>query len=986
MSIVSLLSTGRVVRITQDWTLERRRRYVCLGCKATVVGESKYEEFYAAVIAKCPNRRKDCPGNMRLDTKNPLPGDLIKYQEVMLQEIESTAVPRIFKATLEESLVGSCVCGDTVELRGTVEVRTNPYNSHKSNISIVVRCQSVRSLEKTQQSVNHEAALDKWRELVLRKGEMGARDVLLRSAFPNVKGMDYLKLSLLILMTGSDQRIKTRLDTPIRCQSHILLVGDPGTAKSQLLQWVARYTAPSLYTNAFGCSSAGLTAAAVKTGAHWTLQAGVLVLCDGGVCCIDEWNLLKPAEQASCHEAMEQQTVSMAKAGISMRMSTKCSIVAATNPKKESGAHELTTGAIGLSTSLISRFDLIVAVRDERDDEWDSQVIDFVLNLGESPPSQEVIFADSDIKAHLIVARRCRPVFEEKTYEVLTAYNSFCRNDEFRDCSRTTTRLHEGLIRLACGHARLCCRERVSVVDAVVAIVLMESSIGFGRLIRPLSMTKSAKVPLEPTRKMVEEVLRLLKVSVDDEEIYKSVERKWVDEGEEAPKAKKRKLDEGDKSISNVKVAESSQKKSQSAFHQYLNRIRQGSGSGSQNKREGGENSVDDSEKELLSQDGNCSVINSTQTQRIQFRDPRRDAFQSSSNEKGKPSKPVNIKINGGAHTERMMPRLGADWQELSLSVMEECRMADQEKTIGATACLDSNSLNSAVAPDHRDQEIVALKSIYKPPVEETENLSADPNSLDSLIMAMQEQQTPRVENNREEEMDHDEDQEVGFSQISFQSFLNRMRNRPSQSNRSVMVQLDKMTETETEGDDKIGTGVDAEEETLQVRLNDFVGSTQMESSTDINPTGITERNTHSPDIFNCSQPSAGPSRRPTTSDKAQEVHNFMEDHSLDDTFSQLIIPEEKSRSSQLTDTEVVNRKEKDIHETIEIPSTAPEITDSSEQGEAAMQLSKEELTFASFYRQMDFSLLKRIPKRMLDKQGNFQPAFHFKEDDVEIM
>ena len=312
-----------MVRITKDHILEVRRRYVCSKCKAIVDAESKFEERYAVIVPKCP--KKPCPGYMKPTAKDSSPGDWVKFQEIMCHD--ESPNPRIFTATLEGPLVNSCVPGESVELHGVVEVRSNGIHSHQANRpSIVLRCSRVNLLD--QAELNQEIsqisrAQEKWQNLVRTKGEAAARDLLIRSAFPSVMGLDYLKLALLLLMTGSTERIETNLGTTIRSQSHMLLVGDRGTAKTKLLKYVTRYTSPSVHMNAFGCTSAGLIATALKVNAHWQIQAGLLVLCDGGVCCIDDWNQLKTADQDSCNPAMEQQSLTIVKAGVSTRMATR---------------------------------------------------------------------------------------------------------------------------------------------------------------------------------------------------------------------------------------------------------------------------------------------------------------------------------------------------------------------------------------------------------------------------------------------------------------------------------------------------------------------------------------------------------------------------------------------------------------------------------------------------------------------------------------
>lgn len=713
---------GRVVRITKDYVLEKRRRYTCSRCNGYADGESKYEHYFTAVIPKCPNWQKECGGYMRLATKDPAPGDLMKYQEIMLQEIDSpVSIPRIFMGTLEEDLVDSCAPGESVEINGTVEMRSNSNPNSKSNINIVIRCKSVRNLDGTRSSEEIEElkrqAVTKWQELVKDRGQSVARDLLLRNSFPSIKGMDYAKLSLLLLMTGSAQGIKTHLENPIRCQSHMLLVGDPATAKSKLLQGVANYVSPSLYTNAFGCSSAGLTAAAIRTGSHWTLQAGVLVLCDTGICCIDEWNLLKTNDQNSCHEAMEQQTVSIAKAGIATRMSTRCSIVAATNPKKHPGANEITTQVIGISTSLISRFDLIIELRDEKDDEWDLELIDFLLDLRPNDSPDKDLFTELDIKAHLMVARGLQPEIDQATYHVITAYYSFCRADEYRDYSRTTVRLQESLLRLACAHARLCFREKVTVVDAVTAIVLLESSVGFGRLIRPLSMSRELPLPLEPSRERIVQVLKMLKVSEDfigDLDYWYERENR---EEVEVPK-KKRKLNEQVKETPIAVV--NNEKRKNNALKSIFNRVRSQKGESN------------DKEKEIVV-------------------------------EKEKEPTPV---------IETM------DENDTNCSLNELILQMQAEETVIESPVVNE-SLKEMIITQKEKQPPSILNNT-------TEFLDFDQCSRELSLLQMKQKEVLSTQRNRGKgEINHTSDDEehedhAALSQISFHSFMNRINTRPN--------------------------------------------------------------------------------------------------------------------------------------------------------------------------------------------------------------
>lgn len=170
----------------------------------------------------------------------------------------------------------------------------------------------------------------------------------------------------------------------IRGSPHILLIGDPGTAKSVLLRGCTSLCDRAVLTTATGTTAAGLTATAVRDSSGWTLDAGALVLSDGGLCAIDEFTALHGAHRAAVHEAMEQQTISLAKAGLVARLNCRCSVLAAANPpfnfKNDSYKEDF-----GLSSPLLSRFDLIWRLVDPLDSaEWDRKISDFVLKLDDS--------------------------------------------------------------------------------------------------------------------------------------------------------------------------------------------------------------------------------------------------------------------------------------------------------------------------------------------------------------------------------------------------------------------------------------------------------------------------------------------------------------------------------------------------------------------------------------------------------------------------
>lgn len=179
-------------------------------------------------------------------------------------------------------------------------------------------------------------------------------------------------------MEGTIQEHDERSDFRIRGNIHLLLVGEPSTAKSALLRTSCRLAGRAIFTAASGTTAAGLTAAAVRDSSGWALEAGALVLADGGICAIDEFTSLRGADRAAVHEAMEQQTVSLAKAGLVARLNCRCAVIAASSLSSD----ETGDASDLLPTPLLSRFDLVWRLFDPVECEaWDSAVAGHILGF-----------------------------------------------------------------------------------------------------------------------------------------------------------------------------------------------------------------------------------------------------------------------------------------------------------------------------------------------------------------------------------------------------------------------------------------------------------------------------------------------------------------------------------------------------------------------------------------------------------------------------
>ncbi|CAB9509624.1 helicase MCM9 [Seminavis robusta] len=294
-------------------------------------------------------------------------------------------------------------------------------------------------------------------------------------------------------MRNSENRSGETVRTRRRGQSHLLLVGDPGTGKSQFLLFAAALCPRSVKTTGVGTTSAGLTCAAVReSGKEFSLEAGALVLADGGVCCIDEFGCIQDQDRTTIHEAMEQQTLSVAKAGIVCKLNCRASIVAVMNPKDCMYDHQAGLSRnTGLGTPLLSRFDVVFTLLDSTDAERDSKVTTTLLNraiqggetgnsAGDDTATAEKMWTVEKLRAYVsLVREQFRPTMSDEAAILLELHYEKSRSSQ-NTTMPVTVRFLESLIRLAQAHARLMFRKTVELDDAVAVVCIVECT-AFGR-------------------------------------------------------------------------------------------------------------------------------------------------------------------------------------------------------------------------------------------------------------------------------------------------------------------------------------------------------------------------------------------------------------------------------------------------------------------------------------------------------------------------
>ncbi len=457
-----------------------KARFECPSCGNVLEVLQLGEKFREPTRCSCGRK-----GGFRLLSK-----ELIDVQRIIVEEspeeLEGGDQPKRLAVLLKEDLVSplnekKTSPGSKVEVVGIIKevpitLRTG---GRSTRFDLMAEANNIRPVEEsfTELKITPEEEA----EILELSRDPKIFEKLVKSIAPSIYGHEEIKKALVLQLFGGvrkkrDDGVTTRGDI------HVLLVGDPGAGKSQLLKRIAFIAPKARYVSGKGISGAGLTASVVRDEflKGWALEAGALVLANGGICCIDELDKMSREDRDAMHEALEQQTVTISKANIQATLKAETTVLAAANPKfGRFDPYGIIAKQIDLPSTLINRFDLIFPIQDKPIPEKDSEMADFILKLHKNTESMKEEIPTELLRKYIAYARqKARPKLSNAALEEIKKYYlemrkmGYSGDGEIKPIPISARQL-EALVRLAEASAKTRLAKTVTKRDARRAVELL---------------------------------------------------------------------------------------------------------------------------------------------------------------------------------------------------------------------------------------------------------------------------------------------------------------------------------------------------------------------------------------------------------------------------------------------------------------------------------------------------------------------------------
>ncbi|TDH69538.1 hypothetical protein CCR75_002276 [Bremia lactucae] len=475
--------SGVVTRRTSVFPQLDRIHVTCPHCQARLGPflQPKHQEFHVHVCSECHYQ-----GTLLVNTQYTT---YRNFQKLTLQEAPNAVppgrVPRSKDVILVADLIDTARPGDAISVTGIYCNTWDPTVPLRNNFPIFCTIIEANYIEHHANTIPTIllTSNDKNDILQLSQRQDIAKEII-QSMAPSIYGHNHVKTALALALFGGQAKVIK--NSRVRGDLNVLLVGDPGTAKSQFLKFI-QHTAPrAVYTTGKGASAVGLTAGVTRDPLtkEWVLQGGALVLADQGVCLIDEFDKMNEIDRTSIHEAMEQQSISISKAGIVTSLQARCSVIAAANPiQGRYQAARTFAENVELTDPILQRFDLLCVLQDCVDPINDERLAEFVVSshmksgamVEETVQSMKEIkgLAPEVLRKYLVYARTyIHPVLGSNvdTTKVEAFYAQLRQASQHTGAVPVAVRHLESLFRMAEAYARM--HLRATVVDSDVAFAI----------------------------------------------------------------------------------------------------------------------------------------------------------------------------------------------------------------------------------------------------------------------------------------------------------------------------------------------------------------------------------------------------------------------------------------------------------------------------------------------------------------------------------